>query len=127
MKIPLNDVKYLLAAAVLAASLFLSISYGFEWAWYIGIAYLGFNSTIMMLASGVLTNPDLFTRSNKQEERAYRNPALQFLVQSLTAVYLYGLYNAGFLFASGFFAFMLGISFMSNLMVALATSKGESQ
>lgn len=126
MKILQNDLKYMLAAAMLAASL-LPAGYGIGWTWYIGIAYLGFNSAVMMLASGVLMNPDVFTRSKKADEKVYRNPMLQFLVQVLTAAYIYGLYNAGFVFTSGFFLFMLGISFMSNLMVSLATSKDETQ
>jgi len=120
-----NDAKYLLAAVIIAVSLFLA-SYGMQWAWYIGIAYLGFNAGIMMLASGVLMNPDLFTRPANSVDRPYRNPSIQFLVQVLTALFLYALYNAGFVFTSGFFAFMLGMSTMSNILVALVATKGES-
>lgn len=121
----LKDMRYLLAAAVLAASLFLA-DYGLAWAWYIGIFYLGFNAGVMALASGVLMNPDVFAKTSKSSERAYRNPMLQFLVQAITAIFLYALYQAGFMFTSGFFAFMLTISITSNFLIALATTKGKT-
>lgn len=119
-----KDIKYVLAAGILAASLIL-VGYGFEWGWYIGISYLGFNAAVLVLASGVLMNPDIFPQEYRQ---TYRNLSLQFLVQCVTVIFLYSLYNAGFAFTTGFFAFMLILSTMSNFLIALASlSKGKSK
>lgn len=123
MEIPYKDAKYVVAAVVLAATLYI-VSLGFAWGWYIAIVYLTLNTTIAILAAGIMLNPDVFPPTAKYKNQAHRNHGMQFLVQLITAVCLYQMNLSGFVFISGFFSFLLLMSVCSNIMTALAKPKG---
>lgn len=122
MKFPYEDAKYVVAAVIMAATLFI-VKLGFGWGWYVGMAYLAFNSGVVILASAVMLNPDVFPQSVKGE-KPYRNHMLQFLVHAITAVCLYYMAAAGYTFAVGFFTFMLVVSVCSNTLTAMDKRKG---
>lgn len=115
----------MIGSVVLAAGLFLPSVLGYAWAIYIAFAYLTLNAIIMVLASGILLNPDVFPQ-NKKFEGVYRNHVLQFFVNTITAVFLYKVYTEGFVFLAGFFTFMLTISVVSNIFTALANTKDNT-
>lgn len=123
MEIPYKDAKYVVAAVVLAATLYI-VGLGYAWGWYIAIAYLALNSTIAILASTVLMNPDVFPPTSKYNTPAHRNHLMQFLIHLITAVCIYQMHMSGFVFTAGFFSFMLVMSVCSNVMTALAKPKG---
>lgn len=121
-----KDLKYVIASIVLAAGLMLPSAIGFPWAIYIAFAYLALNATIMVLAAGILMNPDVFPQK-KDFENVYRNHALQALVNAITAVFLYKIYIDGFVFMAGFFSLMLTISVISNIFTALSSIRKDQQ
>lgn len=119
-----NDIRYLIAAAILTASIFM-MSYGVTWAIYPAMAYLTLNSWAILLASSVYMNPDVFIRVIIKHSATsnYRNHAVQFLIHITTAAFLYQAYLMGYAFTVGFFTFMLSMSVLSNIMTFL-TPKG---
>lgn len=117
-----NDMRYVIAAVIMAASLMLPGVMGYAWAIYIAFGYLFLNAAIMVFAAGILMNPDTFPHK-KDFSQVYRNHLLQFFVNAITAVFLYKVYVDGFVFLAGFFTFMLTISAVSNIFTALANTR----
>ena len=120
-----RDLRYVIAAVVLAIG-FTPISHPiFGWLIYVSLAYLWFNAGMMIASAGILLNPDKFGR-DKTPTEAYRNHMLQALVNAITGVFLFKIYMDGFVFLAGLFTFMLLISIWSNILTALANKKEKS-
>lgn len=117
-----KDAKYVVAALIMAAGLALPSLTGFTWVIYVAFTYLALNAVFMVVAAGVLHNPDIFPRKESVTP-FYRNHALQALVNIITAMFLYKVYIDGFVFLAGLFTFMLTISAVSNTFTALASKK----
>lgn len=119
-----NDLRYVIAAFVMAVGVLLPSVVGYGWTIYVAFAYLFLNAGIMVIAAGILLNPDAFPQRDKFKN-VYRNYLLQFFVNMLTALFLYKIYVDGFMFLAGFFAFMLTISTISNIFAALANIRND--
>lgn len=125
MNVSRDDMKYLLAASILAASNTIA-GLGFFPAWYIGIGYLSIVTVVYILATGILFNPSLFDYKDAANMAASRgNTTLQLLVHVVSAVYTYNLYSVGFVFISGAFSVMLAMSVWTNLVVIVSNIRNK--
>ena len=116
-----KDAKYVVPSIILAVSLLLMG--WFTWAIYIAIVFLSINSAAMILVTSTFLNSDLIPI--KSEKKNYRNPMLQFFMHVISIIVLIQIYNAGFVFTSGFLSFMVAISFFANIISVLALRKGN--
>lgn len=121
-----KDVRYVIAGVVLAAGLLLPSAMGLNWAIYVAFAYLSLNAGIMVMAAGILLNPDVF-RQTREFSGVHRNHLLQAMVNTITAVFLYKIYIDGFVFMAGFFTMLLTISVVSNIFTAVASTRKETE
>lgn len=111
-------------SAILTVSIFM-MSYGVTWAIYPAIAYLALNSAVILLASSVYMNPDIFIHVILKHSLipSQRNHAIQLLIHITTVVFLYQAYLMGYVFTAGFFTFMLIMSALSNIMTFIQGPK----
>lgn len=99
--------SYTINALVHAILLTAFHTFGYYWAIYGIIAFMVLPASVVLIAYGFIASSWSIARPTKQGRKIKRNLTLQFLTQLITGVSIYTVYQAGFVFLSGFFAFFL--------------------
>lgn len=110
-------------SAVIVVSCMALLTFGYTWAAYIYMAIMAYASFNTIIASaGVLNgivNPIDSIKELKANGWIRPSKATLFLVQVVHSAMLYKMFLAGFVFSTGFFAAVVTIGVVGNILLAL--------
>lgn len=99
--------SYTINAIVHAGLLTAYHTFGYYWAVYGLIGFMFLPAAIVLVAYGFIASSWAIAKTSSKGRKIKRNLTLQFFTQLITGVSIYTVYQAGFIFLSGFFAFFL--------------------